>query len=261
MRENMKYRHNYIVQYQDIDDTRRLRLHTLENRLLIVAGKVADEMGIGIPFLTQYNSTWIITHVNLEMMYLPTHGEELIFETWIEMNAHMLSVRDFRIYKKEKDSETLIGCCKIVWAVLDRDKREIVNLFDMPIFKEAVDGEVLKMTRAQKMLPLVLDELEKDPNVIRAQEKAHTIQYADMDYNCHCNSTKYLEWMLNARRMQDNSKPFRLDINYVKELYLGDEMLTRYAERAQSVQYQQVDKNGITCCNARITQIEDLSCR
>ena len=57
----MKYRYNYIVQYQDIDDTRRLRLHTLENRLLIVAGKVADEMGIGIPFLMQYNCTWIIT--------------------------------------------------------------------------------------------------------------------------------------------------------------------------------------------------------
>jgi acyl-ACP thioesterase len=257
----MKYRYPYTVQYQDIDDTRRLRLHTLENRLLIVAGKVADEMGIGIPFLMQYNSTWIITHVNLEMLYLPTHGEELIFETWIEMNAHMLSVRDFRIYKKEGSCEKLIGCCKIVWAVLDRDKREIINLFDMPIFKDSVDGEVLKMSRGAKMLPLVLDELEKDPNVIRAQEKAHTIQYADMDYNCHCNSTKYLEWMLNARRMQDNSKPFRLDINYVKELYFGDEMYTRYAERAQSVQYQQVDKNGTTCCNARITQIEDLSCK
>ena len=121
-------------------------------------------------------------------------------------------------------------------------------------------GEVLKMNRAQRMLPLVLDELEQDPEVIRVQEKPHTIQYADMDYNCHCNSTKYLEWMLNARRMQDNTKPFRLDINYVKELYLGDRMLTRYAERANNVQYQQVDTNGVTCCNARITQIENLSC-
>jgi acyl-ACP thioesterase len=195
------------------------------------------------------------------MMYLPTHGEELIFETWIEQNAHMLSMRNFRIYIKEDAREKLIGCCKTVWAVLERDKREIVNLFDMPVFKEAVDGEVMKMARGQRMLPLVLDELEKDAEVIRAQEKPHTIQYADMDYNCHCNSTKYLEWMLNARRMQDNTKPFRLDINYVKELYLGDEMLTRYAERAQSVQYQQVDKNGTTCCNARITQIEDLICR
>ena len=157
--------------------------------------------------------------------------------------------------------EKLIGCCKTVWAVLERDKREIVNLFDLDVFKQAVDGEVMKMSRGAKMLPLVLSELEQDPEVIRAQEKPHTIQYSDMDYNCHCNSTKYLEWMLNARRMQDNTKPFRLDINYVKELYLGDEMLTRYAERAQSVQYQQVDKNGVTSCNARITQIEDLSCK
>ena len=156
----MKYRYNYIVQYQDIDDTRRLRLHTMENRLLIVAGKVADEIGIGIPYLLQHNCTWIITHLNLEMLYLPTHGEELIFETWIEQNAHMLSVRNFRIYKKEEDGERLIGCCKTVWAVLERDKREIVNLFDMTVFKEAVDGEVLKMNRAQRMLPLVLDELE-----------------------------------------------------------------------------------------------------
>jgi acyl-ACP thioesterase len=159
----------------------------------------------------------------------------------------MLSVRDFRIYKKEKDGEQLIGCCKIVWAILDREKREIVNLFDMDIFKNSVDGEVMKMARASKMLPLVLDELEQDPDVIRVQEKTHTIQYADMDYNCHCNSTKYLEWMLNARRMQDNTKPFRLDINYVKDLYLGEQMLTRYAERANSVRYQQVDKSGSTC--------------
>ena len=171
----------------------------MENRLLIVAGKVADEMGIGIPFLMQYNCTWIITHLNLEMLYLPTHGEELVMETWIENNAHMLSVRNFRIYKKQDEKLELIGCCKTVWAVLERDKREIVNLFDLPIFNDAIDGEVLKMSRGAKMMPLVLDELEKDPEVIRAQEKPHTIQYADMDYNCHCNSTKYLEWMHPAR--------------------------------------------------------------
>ena len=47
----MKYRYNYIVPYQDVDATRRLRLYTMENYLLNVAGKVADEMGIGIPML------------------------------------------------------------------------------------------------------------------------------------------------------------------------------------------------------------------
>ena len=127
----MKYRYNYLVPYQDVDATRRLRLYTMENYLLNVAGKVADEMGIGIPMLLPMNYTWIITHLNMEMLYLPKHGEEMIIETWIERNAHMLSVRDFRIYIKESASDNqelrLIGCAKTVWAVLDLTSREIVN--------------------------------------------------------------------------------------------------------------------------------------
>ena len=47
----MKYRHTIIVPYQDVDATRRLRLYAMENYLLNIAGKVADEMGIGIPAL------------------------------------------------------------------------------------------------------------------------------------------------------------------------------------------------------------------
>lgn len=259
----MKYKYNYTVQYQEVDDTRRLRLYTMENYLLNIAGRVADELGFGIQALMPLNCTWIITHLNLEMLYLPIHGEEMIIETWIEQNAHMLSVRDFRIYVKESDSDNeprLIGCAKTVWAVLEQDKREIVNLFDHPMFEGSVDGEVLKLTRAQRLLPIDIDKAKEDAETILVDTKKHIIQYADMDYNCHCNSCKYLEWMLNARRMQDNANAFRLDINYVKELYLGDELTTKLVEKEGSVQYQQVDSNGTTCCNAKISQIDKLSC-
>ena len=61
----------------------------------------------------------------------------------------MLSVRDFRIYNKvqgnDNDELQLIGCAKIVWAVLDLTSREIVNVFQLPIFEDSVDGEVLNM--------------------------------------------------------------------------------------------------------------------
>jgi acyl-ACP thioesterase len=116
------------------------------------------------------------------------------------------------------------------------------------------------MARAQRLLPIDMDKAREDAEVILVKDKKHTIQYADMDYNCHCNSCKYLEWMLNARRMQDNASPFRLDINYVKELYLEDQLITKLVEKEGSVQYQQVDQNGTTCCSARITQIDNLSC-
>lgn len=255
----MKYRHTIIVPYQDVDASRRLRLYSMENYLLNIAGKVADEMGIGIPVLLPMNYTWIITHLNMEMLYLPKHGEEMIVETWIERNAHMLSVRDFRIYQPQADgTERLIGCAKTVWAVLDLTSREIVNIFDHDIFKDAVDGEALNMARAPRLRPIQLDDIEDEGGV--AGEVLHEIQYSDVDYNCHCNSCKYLEWMVNAVQAFDNQKPFRLDINYVKELYQGDVMYTRFLKTENAVRYQQVDENGATCCSAMITQIENVSC-
>jgi len=190
---------------------------------------------------------------------LPKHGEEIIVETWIERNAHMLSVRDFRIYKPASDgSEQFIGCAKSVWAVLDLTSREIVNIFDHPMFEGAVDGELLNMTRAPRFKPILLDNLENAEAT--TGEIMHEIQYSDVDYNCHCNSCKYLEWMVNAIQAFDNKKPFRLDINYVKELYQGDVMYTRFLKTKDAVQYQQVDVDGKTCCNAMISQIENVSC-
>lgn len=257
----MKYRHKIIVPYQDVDATRRLRLYSMENYLLNVAGKVADAMGIGIPALLPMNYTWIITHMNMEMLYLPKHGEEMVVETWIERNAHMLSVRDFRIYKPQEDgSELLIGCAKSVWAVLNLETREIVNIFDHDIFNGSVDGEVLNMARAPRFKPIVLDDLESDAMALQTGEILHEIQYSDVDYNRHCNSCKYLEWMVNAMQAFDNQKPFRLDINYVKELYQGDIMYTRFLKTENAVQYQQVDENGMTCCNAMISKIDNIGC-
>jgi acyl-ACP thioesterase len=257
----MKYRHKIIVPYQDVDATRRLRLYSMENYLLNVAGKVADAMGIGIPALLPMNYTWIITHMNMEMLYLPKHGEEMVIETWIERNAHMLSVRDFRIYKPQEDgSELLIGCAKSVWAVLNLETREIVNIFDHDIFNGSVDGDVLNMARAPRFKPIVLDDLESDAMALQTGEILHEIQYSDVDYNRHCNSCKYLEWMVNAMQAFDNQKPFRLDINYVKELYQGDIMYTRFLKTENAVQYQQVDENGITCCNAMISKIDNIGC-
>ena len=66
--------------------------------------------------------------------------------------------------------------------------------------------------------------------------------------------------MVNAVQAYDNQRPLRLDINYVKELYRGDVMYTRFLKTGDTVQYQQVDENGKTCCNAMISQVENLSC-
>lgn len=234
----MKYNYEYEIKYQEVDGNKKLRLFNLENYLLEVAGTVADQLGFGIAQLHPKGLTWILTRLSLEMYELPTHCEKVRFETWIESNAHMLSTRDFRIYSGDK----LIGQCKSVWAVLDLQKREIVNIFDDPIFADSVDGDVIEMARVR------MTTLPEPTGCM-----PHKIVYSDIDYNGHCNSCRYLQAMMDAYLPDYYGKKIRLDINYSKEVMLGDELQTYYLVAADGVQYQQKNQNGETSCSAKIT--------
>lgn len=238
MVKGMKYSYDYEIKYQEVDGKKKLRLFNLENYLLEVAGTVADELGFGIQVLHPRGVTWILTRLSVEMYEMPTHCEKVRFETWIEGNAHMLSTRDFRIYSGDK----LIGQCKSVWAVLDLAKREIVNIFDDPIFEGCVDGEVLDMQRVR--MTTIPEPTGCAP---------HKVVYSDIDYNGHCNSCRYLQAMTDAYLPDYYGKKVRLDINYSKEAMLGETLQTNYLITEDGVQYQQKNEAGETSCTAKIT--------
>lgn len=234
----MKYSYEYEIKYQEVDGQKRLRLFNLENYLLEVAGTVADELGFGIATLHPIGLTWILTRLSVEMYELPTHCQKVRFETWIESNAHMLSTRDFRIYSGDR----LIGQCKSVWAVLDLKKREIVNIFDDPMFEGCVDGEVIEMSRIR------MTTIPEPTGCAK-----HKIVYSDIDYNGHCNSCRYLQAMTDAYLPAYYGKKVRLDINYSKEAMMGDELQTYYLVSEDGVQYQQKNRYDETSCSAKIT--------
>lgn len=234
----MKYNYEYEIKYQEVDGEKKLRLFNLENYLLEVAGTVADELGFGIAALHPRGLTWILTRLSVEMYELPTHCEKVRFETWIESNAHMLSTRNFRIYSGDK----LIGQCKSVWAVLDLAKREIVNIFDDPMFANCVDGEVIEMNRIR------MTTIPEPTGIV-----PHKVVYSDIDYNGHCNSCRYLQAMTDAYLPDYYGKKVRLDINYQKEAMLGEELQTLYLVTEDGVQYQQKNSHGETSCSAKIT--------
>ena len=234
----MKYNYEYEIKYQEVDGEKKLRLFNLENYLLEVAGTVADELGFGIAALHPRGLTWILTRLSVEMYKLPTHCEKVRFETWIESNAHMLSTRNFRIYSGDK----LIGQCKSVWAVLDLAKREIVNIFNDPMFANCVDGEVIEMNRVR------MTTIPEPTGIV-----PHKVVYSDIDYNGHCNSCRYLQAMTDAYLPDYYGKKVRLDINYQKEAMLGEELQTLYLVTEDGVQYQQKNSHGETSCSAKIT--------
>ena len=234
----MKYNYSYEMRYQESDAHKKTRLYHLEEYLLEVAGKAADELGYGIAAMHPRGLGWILTRLSLEVYELPRHNDIVRFETWIESNAHMLSTRDFRLYLGDR----LIGQCKSVWAVLDLEKRELVNIFDEPIFKDCVDGEVID-------LPRVRMTTIPEPTCI----VPHKIVYSDIDYNGHCNSCRYLQAMLDAYLPDIYGKKVRLDINYSKEAMLGELMQIHYLVSEDGVQYQMKNEAGETSSSAKLS--------
>ena len=243
MAKEMKYEYTYEMKYQESDAHKKTRLYHLEEYLLEVAGIVADQLGYGIATMHPRGLGWILTRLSLELYELPRHNDQIRFETWIESNAHMLSTRDFRLYKGDQ----LIGICKSVWAVLDLEKRELINIFDEPIFEGAIDGEVIDMPRVRMTtIP--------EPTGIAP----HKIVYSDIDYNGHCNSCRYLQAMLDAYLPDYYGKKVRLDISYSKEAMLGELMQIQYLVSDDGVQYQMKNEAGETSCSAKITVTPNL---
>ena len=285
----MKYTYEYTIRYQDVDDTKHLRWVALEEYLLEVAGTVADDLGFGIAVLHPRDLTWILTHLSVQMNYMPMPQEHVVFETWIESNAHMLSTRDYRIYLKpsspgpqpsadSRQGWRLIGECKSVWAVLDMEKREIANVFDDPIFDGCVDGEVLPMARS--MRAQALPEAPRVPYFIR---------YSDLDYNRHCNSCKYLQalldtylpqglvaWQLGqapalshwpsaiSQEHETNSQwpkangleSWRLDIHYSREVQAGEQTSIAWQDEGNLIRYQMLNAEGMTSCSAVLSRVD-----
>jgi acyl-ACP thioesterase len=89
----------------------------------------------------------------------------------------------------------------------------------------------------------------------------HTIHYSDLDYNNHCNSCKYLQFMLNADDRLTTIYPIRLDINYVKEVHKDERIHVDVLEKTdeqgnlQSIQYCLLADDGEISCTALLQHV------
>lgn len=242
----MKYFYEYPVQKSDVDASRYIRLCDLERYLLETAGTSADRLGLGTNRLLEiYNTTWVLTRLSIMMDYLPTYDDTLVVETWIEGNAHMLSMRNFRLYVKKDEGNLLIGKCSSIWTLINLESRQVdIAAFKDSAWDNAIDGERLNLPRAPR-----LGKIDEPTSVM-----PHTIRYSDLDFNNHCNSVKYLQFMLNACDALTGIFPIRLDMNYAKEVHKGEPTTICVLQSEKQVQYCMLNENDEISCTALLSR-------
>jgi acyl-ACP thioesterase len=205
-----------------------LKYTELCNLLQITAGNHADLGGISYLDMQAHNQAWVMSKMRLEIDKLPKWGDKIIIKTWIKSLENSRSVRSMEVYL---NNEKIIAC-ESYWAVLNTQTRKsdtlALNHAHFEIFNiNATNQSTVKI------------DIE-----VKAEEiGTHKVVLSDLDIVNHVNNVKYMEWCLdfeNPKRLLKQELK-AIDINFMRELNLGDEALIKES-KADKISIYSIDK-------------------
>lgn len=232
------------------DINHELFMGHLGNHLLNAADFHSNDRGFGMVYLQSIKKTWVLSRLVVEMEAMPKIYDDFCVETWVESALRYFTNRNFRI--EGKNGETL-GWGRSIWAMIDTDTRQPVNILDVN------NGSVTEWIEADKVNPIGKPsraKMSKDAEFVGE----YVAKYNDIDINGHVNSVKSIEHVLDlfpADKYMSHCVR-RFDIAYVSECHAGDTLRFYKEEGAMADEYlvrmSKVNTDGteIECVRAQI---------
>ncbi len=207
----------FRIRANEVNTRKDAHLHVLINCMQEAAWNNAADLGFSVYELLSNNITWVIQGMNLNVLRLPKHGEEVSVETWPSGLDKYYVYRDFRIYVGEE----LICEATSRWLVFDVNERKMIAV--PPSLIEAVPSF------NHDNLPHVFEKIP-----ISAEYKGDyeiTVGWHHLDANGHVNNAMYFQWMLESLPWEVlSSKALQhLEITFRSECSQGDKLMSQSA--------------------------------
>lgn len=206
------YSHDWEINFLQCTPNGLLKHTELCNLLQLTAGYHAEMGGLSFTDMQQFDQAWVLSRMRVEIDELPKWRDIVTVKTWIYDLQGSRSIRALEMY---------VGNRKIVgsvtyWAVFNTKLRKAEALalphehFEKYPDKEAT-AETFKKINLQRETLLHLEK---------------KVVLSDLDIVFHANNVKYLEWCLDAidHRPILKQQLQSFDMNYMRELMLGDEI-------------------------------------
>lgn len=195
----------------EVDFRNKLTLPLLINYLLNVAGYHADARGFGMEAINKNKRSWVLSRVSIEMFNFPQSNEDIKIQTWVENVMKLFTLRNFAILDKE---EKILGYAKTVWAMIDTETRKPVLLND----------EKLQSYICDKECPIERTIKFAQTNTESQLVETFRVKYSDIDINQHLNSSKYVEYIIDAFSLEELKKKeiMRFEVEFVEECLYGE---------------------------------------
>lgn len=219
------YEQRFIVDYFDCDTEGNLNIVDFCKLIQIASAQHSVLGGISFWDLQTVNQAWVVNKFRVEITRVPKWQEEIRVVTWIEKLDGIRSVRNFEVFIED---EKVAGASSL-WVILNTVRRrpEMMTLphdhFIKYTDKKSIDGEFVKYGK-----PEALDKL------VDSQ-----VQYSDLDMVNHVTNIKYLEWIVDAVKMNDihiNSIKV-VDMVFQKELRFKEEYSVFKSKEGNSNHY------------------------
>lgn len=221
-------RYEFLAEPFHCDFSSHLFMGHLGNHLLNAADFHSNDRGYGMNYLMPRHKTWVLSRLAVEMIEMPKSYDKFFVETWVESAMKYFTSRNFKICGKD---EKVYGYGKSVWAMIDTETRQPVDIFEIN------DGLIKEYIETEKPCPIAASsrvKMSKEAKLVRTIDT----YYNDVDVNGHINSVKYIEHILDLFDIDYYLTHFlqRFEIAYVAESHQGDK-LKFYVEEGQEEEF------------------------
>ncbi|MCF0202981.1 MAG: acyl-[acyl-carrier-protein] thioesterase [Bacteroidaceae bacterium] len=214
--------YSFVSEPFHCDFKRQLFLGALGTQMLNAADFHSNDRNFGIHYLLPRHKSWVLSRFAIDVLRMPTAYEKFSVSTWVENAMRYFTNRNFEVISEDDGQVLAYG--KSIWALIDTETRQPTDIFAVR------DGDISNYIEADKKTPIKnLSRVKISDKAVKTSEIKTT--YYDTDYNCHINSIKYIEHVLNLFPIEHykthNVK--HIDVAYVAEAHPGD-ILSFYCE-------------------------------
>ena len=222
-----EYIGEFFLSASDANAEGKLSLTVLSDKIIDVATRHANSLGIGNPVMAHLNAGWILSRLTIEMHNYPEVNAGYRIKTWIEDFNRHFSTRCFSI--ETKDGEVL-GYARSIWLVMDAINHTNFGTSHLSLPQEVVTGIDVPIARQEKHIPILPKDSsdgERSKYLIATHPASgYTFKYCDLDSYRHVNTVKYITLLLNQFTLQqhDETTVERLELSFLHEASYGMEI-------------------------------------
>lgn len=208
----MEFRTDICVDIHDVDHNGIARLSSLMRYIQSAAQTQLTVNGMSYDELRRMHRGFILSRIKMEFTE-PVRAYDPL--TAVTYPCESRGYSFLRCYALEKGGET-IGRAVSVWALIDTETRALVRVNDFELGLETHEPHSLSLTRFSV------------PSTIR-EVGTYTVNYGDLDQNCHMNNTRYPDMYSNFLPL-DGKRIRTISINYHNEAPRGARLHVELAE-------------------------------